>query len=91
MYGYFYRLSFKDSSVNNGILVASEEEVGPSQHALDGTQTLVLMDPDGQGGSLIYEEAASIIAEQVTLNQLTWDSYASPLTYTTCPLDMLQS
>ncbi|XP_021457892.2 uncharacterized protein zgc:193801 isoform X1 [Oncorhynchus mykiss] len=51
-------------SVNNGILVAAEEEVGPSQHTLDQTQTLVLMDPDGQGGNLIYEEAASIISEQ---------------------------
>ncbi|CAB1318668.1 unnamed protein product, partial [Coregonus sp. 'balchen'] len=53
-----------DSRVNNGILVAAEEEVGLSQHTLDQTQTLVLMDPDGQGGNLIYEEAASIISEQ---------------------------
>lgn len=51
--------------MNNGFLVASEEEVDPSQHALDRTQTLVLMDPDSQTGSLIYEEAASIIEEQV--------------------------
>ncbi|XP_013983872.1 uncharacterized protein isoform X2 [Salmo salar] len=54
----------KDSSMNNRILVVGEGEVGPSQHTLDRTQTLVLMDPDGQGGNLIYEEAASIIAEQ---------------------------
>ncbi|XP_041754468.1 uncharacterized protein LOC121582609 isoform X2 [Coregonus clupeaformis] len=53
-----------DLWVNNGILVAAEEEVGLSQHTLDQTQTLVLMDPDGQGGNLIYEEAASIISEQ---------------------------
>lgn len=50
--------------MNNRILVVGEGEVGPSQHTLDRTQTLVLMDPDGQGGNLIYEEAASIIAEQ---------------------------
>uniref|UniRef100_A0A4W5Q8E7 Zgc:193801 n=1 Tax=Hucho hucho TaxID=62062 RepID=A0A4W5Q8E7_9TELE len=54
----------KDSSVNNRILVVAEGEVGPSQHTMDRTQTLVLMDPDGQGGNLNYEEAASIIAEQ---------------------------
>ncbi|XP_041706644.2 uncharacterized protein LOC121541589 isoform X1 [Coregonus clupeaformis] len=53
----------KDSRVNSRILVMAEGEVGPSQHTLDRTQTLVLMDPDGQGGSLIYEEAASIITE----------------------------
>ncbi|CAB1332628.1 unnamed protein product [Coregonus sp. 'balchen'] len=52
-----------DSRVNSRILVMAEGEVGPSQHTLDRTQTLVLMDPDGQGGSLIYEEAASIITE----------------------------
>lgn len=51
-------------SVNNGFLVASEEEVDPSQHSLDRTQTLVLMDPGSQAGNLIYEEAASIIEEQ---------------------------
>ncbi|XP_010876370.1 uncharacterized protein zgc:193801 isoform X2 [Esox lucius] len=56
----------KDSSVNNGILVAAEEEVGPTQYNLDRSQALVLMDPDGQGGNLIYEEADSIISEQVT-------------------------
>ncbi|XP_041706646.2 uncharacterized protein LOC121541589 isoform X3 [Coregonus clupeaformis] len=53
----------QDSRVNSRILVMAEGEVGPSQHTLDRTQTLVLMDPDGQGGSLIYEEAASIITE----------------------------
>jgi hypothetical protein len=66
LYGDWCLLWLKDSSVNNGILVAAEEEVGPSQHTLDQTQTLVLMDPDGQGGNLIYEEAASIISEQVS-------------------------
>ncbi|XP_062339952.1 uncharacterized protein zgc:193801 [Osmerus eperlanus] len=57
-------ISHELCNVNNGFLVASEEEVDPSQHALDRTQTLVLMDPDRQTGSLIYEEAASIIEEQ---------------------------
>ncbi|KAJ7988505.1 hypothetical protein DPEC_G00324250 [Dallia pectoralis] len=54
----------KDSSVNDGILVAAEEEVGSSQYNLDRSPALVLMDPDGQGGNLIYEEADSIISEQ---------------------------
>ncbi|XP_061119437.1 uncharacterized protein zgc:193801 [Conger conger] len=53
----------KDSSVNNGIAVGAEETVGLSQHAA-GQQTLVLMDPDGETGNLIYDTATSIITEQ---------------------------
>lgn len=36
----------------------------PSQHSLDRTQTLVLMESGSQAENLIYEEAASIIDEQ---------------------------
>ncbi|KAI1904707.1 hypothetical protein AGOR_G00008480 [Albula goreensis] len=53
----------KDSSVNNGIAVGAEETVGLSQQAT-GQQTLVLMDPDGETGNLIYDTTAGIIAEQ---------------------------
>ncbi|KAG5834478.1 hypothetical protein ANANG_G00261940 [Anguilla anguilla] len=53
----------KDSSVNNGIAVGAEETVGLSQQAT-GQQTLVLMDPDGETGNLIYDTAAGIITEQ---------------------------
>ncbi|KAG7477237.1 hypothetical protein MATL_G00092030 [Megalops atlanticus] len=53
----------KDSSVNNGIAVGAEETVGLSQQAT-GQQTLVLMDPDGETGSLIYDTTASIITDQ---------------------------
>ena len=66
MSGDWCLLWLKDSSVNSRILVVAEGEVGPSQHTLDRTQTL-FMDPDGQGGNLIYEEAASIIAEHSLL------------------------
>ncbi|KAL4617450.1 hypothetical protein GN956_G21175, partial [Arapaima gigas] len=51
----------KDSSVSNGILV--EETVGSSQHA-SGRETLVLMNPDGETGSLVFEETSGIITEQ---------------------------
>ncbi|XP_018592244.1 uncharacterized protein LOC108925026 isoform X2 [Scleropages formosus] len=53
----------KDSSVSNGILVAAEETVGPSQQA-SGQETLVLVNPDGESGSLVFEETSSIITEQ---------------------------
>nr|XP_015221759.1 PREDICTED: uncharacterized protein LOC102686786 isoform X1 [Lepisosteus oculatus] len=53
----------KDSSVSNGIAVGAEETVGPSPQAT-GRQTLVLMDPDGETGNLVYEETASMVTEQ---------------------------
>ncbi|KAJ8404476.1 hypothetical protein AAFF_G00337430 [Aldrovandia affinis] len=52
----------KDSSVNNGIAVGAEETVGLSQQAM-GQQTLVVMDPDGETGNLIYD-TSGIITEQ---------------------------
>uniref|UniRef100_A0A673FL37 Uncharacterized LOC107737862 n=1 Tax=Sinocyclocheilus rhinocerous TaxID=307959 RepID=A0A673FL37_9TELE len=48
----------------NGIPLGAEEEVGSSQNSSDGTQTLVLMDPDGQGNSVIYDTATGILTEQ---------------------------
>lgn len=45
--------------------LGAEEEVASSQHASAQTQTLVLMDPDGTTGNLIYDEATGIITEQV--------------------------
>ncbi|MGH0132347.1 UNVERIFIED_CONTAM: hypothetical protein FKN15_063350 [Acipenser sinensis] len=53
----------KDSSVSNGITVGAEETVGPCPQS-SGRQTLVLMDPDGESGNLLYEETTSIITEQ---------------------------
>ncbi|KAJ8339208.1 hypothetical protein SKAU_G00359940 [Synaphobranchus kaupii] len=53
----------KDGNVNNGIAVGAEETVGLTQQAT-GQQTLVLMDPDGETGNLIYDTAAGIITEQ---------------------------
>ncbi|KAL7844915.1 hypothetical protein SRHO_G00234550 [Serrasalmus rhombeus] len=54
----------KADSESNGIPLGAEEEVGSSQHASGQTQTLVLMDPDGHTGSLIYDEATGILTEQ---------------------------
>ncbi|XP_066546080.1 uncharacterized protein LOC136713076 [Amia ocellicauda] len=53
----------KDSGVGNGIAVGAEETVGSSPQA-SGRQTLVLMDPDGETGNLVYEETTSIVTEQ---------------------------
>ncbi|KAK1803683.1 hypothetical protein P4O66_021094, partial [Electrophorus voltai] len=55
----------KEEGESNGIPLGAEEEVGSSQHAPEQTQTLVLMDPEGHTGSLIYDEATGILAEQV--------------------------
>uniref|UniRef100_A0A3B1J610 Zgc:193801 n=1 Tax=Astyanax mexicanus TaxID=7994 RepID=A0A3B1J610_ASTMX len=54
----------KEDGESNGIPLGAEEEVGSSQHASERTQTLVLMDPDGHTGSLIYDEATGILTEQ---------------------------
>ncbi|XP_051536725.1 uncharacterized protein LOC127430743 isoform X2 [Myxocyprinus asiaticus] len=54
----------KEDGERNGIPLGAEEEVGSSQHPSDGTQTLVLMDPDGQGSSVIYDTSAGILTEQ---------------------------
>ncbi|KAF7696799.1 uncharacterized protein zgc:193801 isoform X1 [Silurus meridionalis] len=54
----------KEDGESNGMPLGAEEEVGSSQHASARTQTLVLMDPDGNTGNLIYDEATGIITEQ---------------------------
>uniref|UniRef100_A0A8C2CW46 Zgc:193801 n=1 Tax=Cyprinus carpio TaxID=7962 RepID=A0A8C2CW46_CYPCA len=54
----------KEDCERNGIPLGAEEEVGSSQNSSDGTQTLVLMDPDGQGNSVIYDTATGILTEQ---------------------------
>ncbi|XP_026851913.2 uncharacterized protein zgc:193801 [Electrophorus electricus] len=54
----------KEEGESNGIPLGAEEEVGSSQHAPEQTQTLVLMDPEGHTGSLIYDEATGILTEQ---------------------------
>jgi len=58
----------KEEGERNGFRLGAEEEVGSSQNSSDGTQTLVLMDPDGQGNSVIYDMATGIITEQVIDN-----------------------
>lgn len=55
----------KEESESNGMPLGAEEEVGSSQHTSARTQTLVLMDPDGNTENLIYDEATGIITEQV--------------------------
>lgn len=55
----------KEDGESNGMPLGAEEEVGSSQHASARTQTLVLMDPDGNTGNLIYDETTGIITEQV--------------------------
>ncbi|XP_076836100.1 uncharacterized protein LOC143481829 isoform X2 [Brachyhypopomus gauderio] len=54
----------KEEGESNGIPLGAEEEVGSSQHAPEQTQTLVLMDPEGHTGSLIYDEATGVFTEQ---------------------------
>ncbi|XP_016085072.1 uncharacterized protein [Sinocyclocheilus grahami] len=54
----------KEDCERNGIPLGAEEEVGSSQNSSNGTQTLVLVDPDGQGNSVIYDAATGIITEQ---------------------------
>lgn len=56
----------KEDGERNGIPLGAEEEVGSSQNSSDGTQTLVLMDPDGQGNSVIFDTATGIITEPET-------------------------
>nr|XP_055036456.1 uncharacterized protein zgc:193801 [Misgurnus anguillicaudatus] len=53
----------KEECERNGIQLGAEEEVDSSHNAI-GTQTLVLMDPDGQGSSVIYGTATGILTEQ---------------------------
>ncbi|XP_056302345.1 uncharacterized protein LOC130214596 [Danio aesculapii] len=54
----------KEDVERNGIPLGAEEEVQSSQSSSDGTQTLVLMDPDGQGSSVIYDTTTGILTEQ---------------------------
>lgn len=61
-------MCLQEDGERNGIPLGAEEEVGSSQNSSDGTQTLVLMDPDGQGNSVIYDMATGIITEQVIDN-----------------------
>ncbi|TSK72046.1 hypothetical protein Baya_3030 [Bagarius yarrelli] len=54
----------KENGESNDMLLGAEDEVDSSQHTPAQTQTLVLMDPDGNTGKLIYDEATGIITEQ---------------------------
>lgn len=55
----------KEDGETNGMPLGAEEEVGSSQRTSAQTQTLVLMDPDGSTGNLIYDETTGILTEQV--------------------------
>ncbi|XP_078083528.1 uncharacterized protein LOC144502962 isoform X2 [Mustelus asterias] len=52
----------KDSSLTNGIAVGAEETM--SSTSAVGHQTLVLMDPDGENGELVYNDTANLITDQ---------------------------
>ncbi|XP_007900491.2 uncharacterized protein zgc:193801 isoform X1 [Callorhinchus milii] len=56
------RQAGKDSSLPNGITVAAEETVGSSSAV--GHQTLVLMDPDGENGELVFNDATALVTDQ---------------------------
>lgn len=53
----------KEECERNGVQLGAEEEMDSAHNAI-GTQTLVLMDPDGQGSSVIYDTATGILTEQ---------------------------
>ncbi|XP_078083531.1 uncharacterized protein LOC144502962 isoform X4 [Mustelus asterias] len=52
----------QDSSLTNGIAVGAEETM--SSTSAVGHQTLVLMDPDGENGELVYNDTANLITDQ---------------------------
>ncbi|XP_067862013.1 uncharacterized protein zgc:193801 [Heptranchias perlo] len=52
----------KDSSRTNGITDAAEETMGSTSAV--GHQTLVLMDPDGENGELVYNDTTNLITDQ---------------------------
>ncbi|XP_041059300.1 uncharacterized protein zgc:193801 isoform X3 [Carcharodon carcharias] len=53
----------KDSSLTNGITVGAEETMGSTSAV--GHQTLVLMDPDGENGELVYNDTTNLITDQI--------------------------
>ncbi|XP_039361831.1 uncharacterized protein LOC120386494 isoform X6 [Mauremys reevesii] len=57
----------KDSRLNSRIMLGVEEMAGlsTSSSSLPTHQTLVLMDPDGDGGNIIFEEGANSVAGQI--------------------------
>ncbi|XP_043385834.1 uncharacterized protein LOC114022142 isoform X4 [Chelonia mydas] len=57
----------KDSSFNSRIMLGVEEMAGLSTSAssLPTHQTLVLMDPDGDSGNIIFEEGDNSVAGQI--------------------------
>ncbi|XP_067406416.1 uncharacterized protein [Emydura macquarii macquarii] len=56
----------KDSSFNSRIVLGAEEMVGlsTSSSSLPTHQTLVLMDPDGDSGNIVFEEGTNSVAGQ---------------------------
>ncbi|XP_050779754.1 uncharacterized protein LOC127034672 isoform X2 [Gopherus flavomarginatus] len=56
----------KDSRLNSRIMLGVEEMAGlsTSSSSLPTHQTLVLMDPDGDSGNIIFEEGANSVAGQ---------------------------
>ncbi|XP_048412020.1 uncharacterized protein zgc:193801 isoform X2 [Stegostoma tigrinum] len=52
----------KDGNLTSGITVGPEETMGST--SADAHQTLVLMDPDGENGELLYNDTANLVAEQ---------------------------
>ncbi|KAH1180407.1 hypothetical protein KIL84_009243 [Mauremys mutica] len=62
----------KDSRLNSRIMLGVEEMAGlsTSSSSLPTHQTLVLMDPDGDGGNIIFEEGANIPSEGLDQNLL---------------------
>ncbi|XP_006016878.1 uncharacterized protein LOC102388405 isoform X1 [Alligator sinensis] len=56
----------KDSSFNSGMALGAEETVGlsTSSSSIPAHQTLVLMDPDGDGSSIIFEDGPNSVSRQ---------------------------
>ncbi|XP_019394856.1 PREDICTED: uncharacterized protein LOC109312936 [Crocodylus porosus] len=56
----------KDSSFNSGMALGAEETVGlsTSSSSIPAHQTLVLMDPDGDGSSIIFEDGPNSLSRQ---------------------------
>ncbi|XP_043571565.1 uncharacterized protein zgc:193801 isoform X1 [Chiloscyllium plagiosum] len=52
----------KDGNLTNGITADAKESMGST--SADDHQTLVLMDPDGENGELVYSDTANLVVEQ---------------------------
>ncbi|XP_060699942.1 uncharacterized protein zgc:193801 isoform X3 [Hemiscyllium ocellatum] len=52
----------KDGNLTNGVTADAKESMGST--SADDHQTLVLMDPDGENGELVYSDTTNLVVEQ---------------------------